>query len=79
MVIETAFLLMSRDMFESFKQEVVFSGLKSITNRWNGLIGNSRRILTDPLEAAVEPRRFMIEAAPYVNWLIEEIEGRKKC
>ena len=74
MVVETAFLLMSRGTFRSFGQQDVLAGLASVTPKWNRLIARSKRILNDPLRASVAPSEYMKEAGPYVTWVIQQIE-----
>ena len=74
MVVETAFLLMSRGTFRSFGQQDVLAGLASITPKWNRLIAQSKRILNDPLRASVKPSEYMRQAGPYVTWAIQQIE-----
>jgi hypothetical protein len=74
MVVEGAFLLMSQGSFRSFRQNEVLSGLMSVAGRWNKLINASRRILTDPIGAAIGPTEFMGKARPFVEWMLDKIE-----
>ncbi len=75
MVVETAFLHMSRGAFRSFGQEEVFSGLAAVAPEWKGLLRLSEPILMDPLRAAAKPSDYMVEAGPYMSWVIQQIEA----
>jgi len=74
-IVEGAYVLMSRGAFKSFKQDAVLQGLRSASRRWRPLLRMTEAVLEDPYRAAASPDEFMKQVCPFINWAIGLIES----
>jgi len=73
-LVEGAHLLMAMGCFQSFRQDDVLQGLHCLAPRWRGLFRAAQQVLGNPRKANIPPRRFMEQAQPFVEWMIQTIE-----
>ncbi len=71
---EGAYLLMASGHFSSFRTSDILPRLALVFPQWCKLFEMSERILNDPVEAGISPRRLVQEIKPYVNWMIRETD-----
>ena len=74
-IVEGAYVLMSRRTFKSFSQEAVLHGLRSISRRWGPLTGTAQAVLEDPYRAAARPEKLLQQVHPFMNWAMDMIEN----
>lgn len=73
-LVEGAYFLMSKNKFESFKQERVIQQLKENCVEFNDILDLSLEIITRPLEAGVKHDDFIVKICPFTEWMFTEIE-----
>lgn len=72
-IVEGAYLLMSRGEFRSFRQPDVVSGLRRVASDWERLLETTEQILADPYRAGVRPDELLAELGPFVAWMLQDI------
>ena len=73
-LVEGAYFLMSKNKFESFKQERVIQQLKENSCGFNDILDLALEIIKKPLETKVKHDDFIVKVCPFTEWIFAEIE-----
>jgi hypothetical protein len=73
-LVEGAYFLMSRNTFETFKQEKIIQQLKESSIKFIDILDLSLTIMRTPLEAGVRHDDYLALIRPFVEWMFSEIE-----
>ncbi len=73
-LVEGAYFLMARGVFESFKQEEVIKRLKENSVGFDDVLDLSLAVLREPLATGGAHGDFIIRVRPFVEWMFDEIE-----
>jgi hypothetical protein len=73
-LVEGAHFLMALGAFRSFRRSDVIKGLMRHAPRWRSVTETADGILDDPYAAGVKPKVFLAQLAPFVEWMINEID-----
>ena len=73
-VVEGAYFLMSRNKFSGFDKACVIADLKAEAPAFCCVLDMAESVLVDPVNANIEPAKFLEEVRPLVEWMFEEID-----
>lgn len=73
-LVEGAYFLMAKDLFDSFKQEKVLRGLRENTVAFGYILDLSLAVLSAPLTTGIAHDNFIMQVRPFVEWMFDEIE-----